>query len=299
MIKEIYSKQVIETTLNVTQSEIDSIRKKDITKTACRVYENGFVGISGVLGDATETTWKEAEENLKLQIPYKYAPETNKTRKEDKIKEKLSSEEFLEKAEAFLAKLHKEFPNFIFGNKIAASEEITKLTNDNGLEYENKDMIYYIAFTFKHINSTAVFDGGIGFDGREADFDKHFNDIRDIFKAFENNVELPNDEILPVVVGFYEVGGKIMEGLDGREIGKKASIFSNKLGEKVFNDNFTLFADRSNERELTTFFDMEGSTLKNDKCALIEKGVIARGFTDKKNADEFGYENTADRKSVV
>lgn len=53
MVKELYQTILRETSLNVTSGEIDSIRKKSITKSGCRVYDGSYLGVSGVLGEPT------------------------------------------------------------------------------------------------------------------------------------------------------------------------------------------------------------------------------------------------------
>ena len=56
MVKELYQTILRETSLNVTSGEIDSIRKKSITKSGCRVYRDGFLGIAGTLGNQLQTS---------------------------------------------------------------------------------------------------------------------------------------------------------------------------------------------------------------------------------------------------
>ena len=68
MVKELYQIKVNEVTLNVTNSEIDSVRKKNLTKSGCRVYDNGCIGIAGTLGEPTEETWQKAEKALNMAI---------------------------------------------------------------------------------------------------------------------------------------------------------------------------------------------------------------------------------------
>ena len=69
MVKELYQTILRETSLNVTSGEIDSIRKKSITKSGCRVYDGSYLGVSGVLGEPTPEAWTQAEANLSRRIP--------------------------------------------------------------------------------------------------------------------------------------------------------------------------------------------------------------------------------------
>lgn len=119
------------------------------------------------------------------------------------------------------------------------------------------------------------------------------DDTRQQIKAFNNSVELPDLEKLITVISDDSFTQKVFESLNGEALGRKTSIFSNKLATKAFSDKFTLYADLSDEGYLVPFFDAEGSTLENNNSMLIENGVILRGYTDKKNSKEFGFVNTA------
>lgn len=293
MIKELYQIKIKETALNVTQSKIDSIRKKDITKTGCRVYKDGFIGVAGTFGEATDETWQNAIKNLELKIPYEYEVSKDNKRIRDLRKLNLTSEEFVERSEQLLEILRKEFPEIIFSNKIRLFETETTLKNDAGLDYINYDKSISLELIFKHINSANVFDSGFIYQCRD-DFDLEviLKEAREQFKAFNNEVELPNLEKVVTVVEESFLS-KIIESLNGETIGRKTSIFANKVGTKAFSDKFTLFVDLTDEIYHNPFFDAEGSTLEDDKCMLIENGVILRGYTDKKNSKEFGFINTA------
>ena len=299
MIKELYQIKLYETTLNVTQTSIDSIRKKNITKSGCRVYEKrqdtedaGYIGVAGTFGEASEDTWERAIKNLELKIPYDYEVSKNSKRTRDLRELNLTPEEFLEKSEKFLEIIRKEFPEFIFSNKIKLIETETSLRNDVGLDYVNYDKSVTLELIFKHANSVNIFDSGVFYHGREFNIDKILDVTRQQLKAFNNEVDLPNLEKALVVVS-GEALDKICESLNGESLGRGTSMFNNKVGSKVFNENFTLYGDLSNEAYHIPFFDAEGSVLENDVCSLIENGVILRGYTDKKNSKEFGVENTA------
>lgn len=293
MIKELYQFKIKETALNVTQTSIDSIRKKNITKSGCRVYKDGFIGVAGTFGEATDETWERAIKNLELKIPYEYEATKNNKRSRDLRKLKITAEEFIEKTEKLLDSFRKEFPEIIFGNKIKLTESEISLKNDAGLNYVNYDEVISIELYFKHINSINVMDSFIAYQSRDNfDIDKILDDTRQQIKAFNNPVELPDLE-KPITVISDSFIQKIYESLNGETLGRKTSIFSNKLATKAFSDKFTLYADLSDEGYHVPFFDAEGSTLENNNSMLIENGVILRGYTDKKNSKEFGYENTA------
>lgn len=293
MIKELYQIKIKETALNVTQTNIDSIRKKNITKTGCRVYKDGFIGVAGTFGEATDETWERAIKNLELKIPYEYEASKDKKRSRDLRKLNITSEEFIEKSEKLLESFRKEFPEIIFGNKIRLAETETSLKNDAGLDYVSYDETVTVELYFKHINSINVMDSFAIYETRDNfDVDKILEETRHQIKAFNNPVQLPDLE-KAITIADDSFIQKVYESLSGEKLGRKTSIFSNKLAIKAFSDKFTLYADLSDEKCHIPFFDAEGSTLENDNCILIENGVVLRGYTDKKNSTEFEFENTA------
>lgn len=69
MVKELYQVITREISLNITNGEIDSVRKKNLTKSGCRVYDCGYIGVSGVLGEPTEETWQAASAPSTRRFP--------------------------------------------------------------------------------------------------------------------------------------------------------------------------------------------------------------------------------------
>ncbi len=293
MIREVYINKVREITLNVTQTKVDSIRKKSITKTGCRVYKNGYIGVAGTLGEATVDTWNEALKNLENKVPYKAEPSKNHKRFRDLRKSNLSAEEFLSKAENLLDKLREEFQGFIFSNKIKSIEVETTLRNDASLEYVNIDRYFQVELIVKDINSINVFDTMLVREDRDFNTEALLKDAREQLTNYNKILELPKQEKVPVVAAFGHFAGKIIEALNGNELNKGSSIFANKVGKETFSKEFTVYVDRSEENLSMPFFDVEGSILEEDKFNLIENGRINYGYTDKNIANKFGVPNTA------
>lgn len=293
MIKETYINKINEIALNVTQTKIDSIRKKSITKSGCRVYSNGYIGVSGTLGEVTEETWAEAIKNLENKVPYKYEPCKEKKRIRDLRKSNICAEEFLRESERLLEVMGSEFPDFIFSNKIKSIETECILKNEAGLEYINIDRYFEVELIIKERDSVNVFDTFIASAERVYDIEKVLEDTRRLLNAYNNKVELPNMKKLPVVMNFGGFGEKIKEALNGDDIMKGTSIFSDKIGKEVFSKEFTIYINRDEDNIGTPFFDAEGSIVENDRFTLIENGKINFGYTDKKTSTEYGIPNTA------
>lgn len=291
MIKEKYIINEKEITINIVQTEIKSIRKKDITKTGFRVYDNGYIGVAGAVGKVDEAELeKRAIENLKLQIPYPYEPSTNNIELLDYRKKTFSDEDFVKEIEELLYILRSEFSDFIFSNNAAIQEMDVRLSNDKGLDLSHKDRFVVLQFVIKEKSSVNVFDAFTTFVDREYSREKVLNIIRDTLTAYRNPVKLPKEGKLPIVFASDDLLPlkKIIEELNGYKVGTGASLFKDFIGEKKFSENFTLYQS-AEEEDITgqTFFDAEGVVNKGYKYALIENGRIVSPYTDEKTASQF------------
>ena len=84
----------------------------------------------------------------------------------------------------------------------------------------------------------------------------------------------------------------MVSDLSGLSVGSKSSLFAEKINEKVFSDNFTLYQDKDPEEKMRAFFDTEGAVNENYKYTLIENGKILTPYTDKKMAKMFNLHHT-------
>lgn len=292
MIKELYQHTIRETSINITNSAIDSVMKKTIKKSGCRVYSDGFIGIAGTFGDPTEKTWAEAEEKLKERIPYKFEPERNKKRARDLRKLHISDEEFIREVEGLLKILNTEYPDFIFSHKIKLYETELSLKNDVGLDYVNYDKTAEFMLLVKHKDSVNIMDSGVFRRSRTFQKKEFIEDARLFLDAFKNEVSLPQQGKIPVIVEESMLLSKIIESLNGEQIGFGTSLFCDKINKKVFNSNLNIIQDRTEEKYHTPFFDTEGVTQDDDICFMIRDGVIEKAYTDKTNAERFSIPAT-------
>ena len=93
-MRETYRQRKNESTLRIVEGKVYSVRQKDITKTGCRIYKDGFMGVAGTLGEASEETWAEAEKNLGLKVSYPFEPEKNIEKTIDYRKQPMDTKEF-------------------------------------------------------------------------------------------------------------------------------------------------------------------------------------------------------------
>lgn len=298
MIKEKFVLNQKETSIGIMQSKIDDIRMKDITFTGIRIYDNGFIGVAGAIGEYDEDKLEaEAKEALKLKIPYEAKVYENN--KHSVVNECNIGDinDFIKEVEEILTILNNRYKNFTFANKVNLIEIEALLKNDKGLDLYQKDKRINFSITVKDKNSINIMDTYIPYNTRKYDRDNFLSFVDSILSSYNNIVELPNKEKLPVVMFNPDLNGllamKFFEDLNGVTFVNEASIFSGKLGEKLFNDEFTLLLTSNPEDTDELFFDAEGSFLKDYRYALIENGVIKSPYTDKKTALNYNLPLTA------
>lgn len=289
MIKEKYQITQVETSFNVASSRLESIRKKNITKTGYRVYQDGLIGVYGQLGQNEEDPWEKALENLiKNRVDYPYEP-ARQIRREKVVPANLDDNRIMHELEAVLAKARTDHPDFIFSNKVNVTQVSVVLENDLDTYLAFTDKVLDVGLILKHKESIQIMDAFVAYQSRHWDPDYFLWELNRMTEAFNNPIAFPDEE-LPIVAGAGLLVGKLIEELNGEKVGYQSSLFAKNLGEKVFHDDFTFYLDwDESEQYHVPFFDAEGTIIEEGRVDLIKNGVIEKPYTDKRTADRFNF----------
>ena len=289
MQKELYQIERNEISLNITGGVVTEVRRKHLVRSGCRVYDGGKLGISGVFGEPDEATWQAAQRALAAGLSHP-APlgALVRSRETGVMPEE---RELLEQSEALLAHLREECPGFVFFNKIVACSDRVHLENDLGRRLDDRQSGSFLDLGVKDEGSPNVFDTGIGWMSRGNAAVEGLDAARRLLRAYRNEVPMPQEK-LPVLFESDFLNGKLENLLDVQQLESGASLFSGKLGEKLFSGALTLQVDRRPER-WRPFFDAEGTILEGDVLPLIENGVLVRGAADRAQAERYGCPATA------
>ena len=290
MEKEIYQIRKKETSITVTNSSIESIRTKDITKTGCRVYENGFIGVSGIIGEADEELLaNEAKDRLSLKIPYTAKPSSDQVLSVNQVKDTTSSKEVLDDLEQILEMARKEYSDFILSNSVKVGEITTTLKNTQNTNLSHTAKCFSLELIAREKNSINIFDTAAVGIWENWDPSLIVKALQDGLGGYRKKLSLPQEKKMPVI---FQIDSdnplleKFLTELNGNKIGNKASLLSPYIGKAKFNPNFTLFQDRTGAL-YNPFFDAEGVICKEYQYPFIEKGIVQSGYTDKQIANKF------------
>lgn len=292
MIKEIYTRTVKQISLNVVDSKLESVRKKNITKTGYRVYDKGYIGVAGGIGtvDLGELE-KEAIANLSLKIPYEEEVAKDCDEYMDLREIEFDEVDFIQEVENFLNYLRRSYPNYSFSNKINMEETCVTLKNDRGLNLCSRDLVIITSLLVREEHSVNVFDTGVFQIDREWNPEKLQKEFEHIVGCYGTEVALPKQDKMPVIVDLQLVESKLRQELNGESVGRSSSLFKDCIGEQKFNEHFT-YGQSTKEAYGTPFFDAQGRINPDYTFNLIEKGKIVTPYTDKKTARVYGYDYT-------
>lgn len=290
MTTEKLYRRIRETSINIVQTGVESVRRKDISHTGLRIYKDGYIGIAGAIGVRDEAELlKEAEAALDNGIVYEPLPAADLQQHLDAGSDLPEGEELVREAEEFLAVLRKEHPGFIFSNKLNLVQREQSLSNDRGLSLSMKDRFISAGLIFKEKTSASILDGFIEFESRKYDRKQLLAYIGRICGAFREKAELPREGRYPVI--FSALAGaplmKFATELNGRLFAKGGSLFSGQRGKPIFSPRFTLYQSRAAQDNVEVFFDAEGTVQPDFRIPLIKEGVLLQPYTDKKVALEF------------
>lgn len=289
MLKEIITTKKNEISINVVQGMIESIRKKNISKTGLRVLKDGFIGVAGALGKYDEETLSsQAKEALINKVNYDVNLTEGKNCSytlEDNIPK---GEAFIKETQEVLSILREKYPDFIFSNKISLTSLDVELKNDLETQLKYMGTIFANTLIFKEKTSSNIMDGYIAHYGNKYDRATLLQYIDDIYHGYKNLKSDFEAGSYPVIFAGSNAFGKFASDLNGQTLSSGSSLFSGKIGEKLFNENFTLYQTTDPAVTFSPFFDTEGTVNENYTYNFIENGVLKAAYSDKRTSKEFG-----------
>ena len=292
MEKEFIKETQHSVTLNVTAGRIDSFREVERTTGTVRVYENGFIGVAGCLGEPDEEELtKKAVEALAFGIPYPEALEGALEMEELHDEEIIPIPEFIPTMQAFLDRLGELCPKFALSNKIALSYNRSEYENSKGRRLVCSGRQLSIALIVQNRGSGNLFDTFLAWSGDRFDEEELLAEFKKEYDAFYTPADIEPCRV-PVLMEPMTLFGSYMRHFIGDMYAAGASLLTGKLGEKVFSDKLTVKDDMDPATAHgVCFFDAEGCVADDKRPALIENGVLKGLLTTKKTAAAYGLPN--------
>ncbi len=291
-MKEKVTEQNQELTLTILSNKIKSIYTKNSTRTACRIYKDGKIGISGCIGETDiNELYKKAEQNLEYQIDYPVEP-TKNLESHIKIDScKISNREFYGKIENILKELSRLHPDYIVSNKVYLRQSDYSIKNELGMDLSYSDKHILSSLFMKEKKSSEDNNAYFLAFLRDLETERILEAITELMTAHSKPLTFPK-EPLPLVLDDYLVTQIFNTELRADVLGTGSSLFQHQLGKEIFSKNFSLKINNNPLESFRSNFDMEGVITPENLSCLIKDGVIIRPFSDKRTSKLYGYENT-------
>ena len=291
-MKEKVTQYLQQTSLTITLSEIQAIRRKNITKTACRVYKDGKIGIAGCIGKAdTNELYKQAESHLEYAIDYPVEPTKNSKLHTDIVDCKISDAELCVEVEKILKEITRLHPDFTVSHKVNINKFGFALENELGTDLSFSDRNVNVALLLRRKGSSDIMNTAFGVTVRSLDTERIIKACSDHIQAYSNMLPFPQ-EPLPLIIPADVVTPIFQRDLSAKLFGSNSSLFQKQMGQQIFNKDFSLRIENDPMENFCANFDMEGTITTDDVSDLIKNGVIIRPYSDKRTSMMYGYENT-------
>lgn len=285
MQKEIISQKTCEYSVNISANKVDSLRKVVENATTIRVYENGFVGIAGQLGEVDiNELEKLAIENLSNKVPYPCDLTKNVVKSVDSTTTIIDKDEFVKTCQHLVKRISAECPDFLFSNKIKYYEKESDYQNSVGTHLSYKGN--YMSFTviIKNKNTANIMDMAYFDQIKDYNEDNVVEDIKLLCDTFNKDASVDDGKYKVITMDSMFISNAAGP-LVGEMYANQASLFKGKLNEQILNDNLSILKKESFK---TSFFDAEGTMLDDDNRYLVKDGVFVATLSNKKVAKQYG-----------
>lgn len=297
MEKETLEIELTEISLSVKNSAIHSLRRKDLHRRAARVFKDGAVGLAASQGEIPfSNLFKKARNALTLGVGWDYALPENRVYAGD-ITQGLTAvteENLLDLGEDILKELANRNPDFIFSNQIRGRRRHVALKNSRGTSLSLRTQRTEVSLLFKHRESTNIIDGFLDASSlRKINTNEYVRRYTEILEGYRTLKKMNSGRKKVIFLDEEILFRKFHEILRGDRHFQGASLLSNKLGKRVFSDDFTLY-DSNNLQRQGHFspFDSEGVMRQRSNFPLVQDGIFRNVIFDLRNAAKYKKKST-------
>lgn len=275
--------------LNIVGGKINSVRFNEETRNTVRVYDDGKIAVVGKLGDADfKEMYDEACKKIDGEgIPYAYLP-SKKTVKSIARRKAYSSDKLLKAGKSLMAKAAKECPGFLIGGKMEYAEYSGQYVNSEGSNLSYEGSAVSVGLQLKDKASSNIMDAFYGATfplyGKTA-ADAVVTDLKMLHDAFFTEKKSLKNGKYNIIVDSGDLFNLLASSFIAENYVAGGSVLSGKLGQKVFNENLSVYVDRNPSTNYgCAFYDGEGTVMPDYRTPLILNGVLRNVLANKNTA---------------
>jgi PmbA protein len=294
MIKEHFSIQNDEISIDVQDSKIHSVKNKNITRKSVRIFDQNkkILALSAGVGNIDDNELENrANELINLNIPYNY--ELEKDTQGTFNKEKCSIKDYAE-LETMVNKILDDLKDiskdYVLSGKSNLNRYSITLKNSDNLDLKCKRDSVNIGFSMKLKGSGNILDAFTNISGFDITDEKYANFLKDtdfIAKACQSEIIPLENKEYKVLFQEDMILQKFYSDISGTEYEEGTSLLAGKKNQIIFNENIIIkecYDDEANSIFIP--FDHEG-IVRTDYLTIVENGLLKTILYDKKKAAKY------------
>ncbi|MGB9681809.1 MAG: TldD/PmbA family protein [bacterium] len=291
---DVFFRKGVSISVSFDANRLKSIDINESSGVGLRVIINGKIGYSSQYG-AYDVNWlfekaiatTNIDTNLKL-------PEglNDKDVFSDRALESISVEELVRIGKDMIERVLNVYPDVLCSLEFKKDTGETIIRNTEGIDCKRKRSILTVGMSVNRIKGTDMLEiyEEIGVkELSKLDTDKVTSKVIETLDASKEITKVSRTRI-PVIFtpkAVYVLLLPIVSSLNGKIVVMGASPLRDKIGEKTFDEQFSLIEDPSNRDGLaTTSFDDEG--VPTSPISLVENGVVSGFYFDLHTASLMG-----------
>ncbi len=275
--------------LNIVGGKINSVRFNQEMRNTVRVYDDGKIAVVGKLGDADfKEMYDEACKKIDGEgIPYAYLS-SKKTVKSIARRKAYSFDKLLKAGKSLMAKAAKECPGFLIGGKMEYAEYSGQYVNSEGSNLSYEGSAVSVGLQLKDKASSNIMDAFYGATfplyGKTA-ADAVVTDLKMLHDAFFTEKKPLKNGKYNIIVDSGDLFNLLASSFIAENYVAGGSVLSGKLGQKIFNENLSVYVDRNPSTNYgCAFYDGEGTVMPDYRTPLILNGVMKNVLANKNTA---------------
>ncbi|OIQ16481.1 MAG: hypothetical protein BM556_15175 [Bacteriovorax sp. MedPE-SWde] len=297
MIEEYKKEKSTNLTINVQADEINEIREVTLEKNSTRIFKDGKIFSANYLGKVeNDDLKKNALENTYGSLEFDYSLNDSVVN-QSSFGKKLRDLDVVDLTKDLLSHFQKNLPDFIYSGKVDYNEVDTNLVVSSGIDIKQTESSVEGFLIMKRKGSPNIMDSALGFSIGDGNIDlSNFDNFIDLHKKFDNVVDVKSGRSPVIFVSEKDFLQKFSQSLSPESYHQGSAYYSDKLGEKLFNEKVNLVDVRVDESDgLFNIYDSEGEKL-SPELPLIENGVFKNIFYDKNMAKKYKATSTGNGK---
>lgn len=277
-------------TLKAEAGRISARKNSQILRQGVRRFEKGHLYQTSRLGPASiERLIADTNEwgGSGIRHDYGLAPAHREARAGISL-----NENTLSQFEEGLDRLNSQFPEFVFTGRCTIQNQTTELKSSYGLDLTTSGGLCEWYFLYQRKGSSNMMDGYFGETSAQSEIDKAITEHADFLRAQGRIVTLKSGRMPVLFVDGLQPADKLIESFAINKYEDGSSLYSGKLGQKLFSNKITITDNAYDPINGNfDFFDGEGIVRAND-LKLVDQGNFSGLLSDLRFGKKFSRPST-------